>query len=141
MAYNQPKLCPNASWNPEAATFANSSIVGNHVRTIFINKDDAVFVGNRETKVISFWRNGSVDSTIAINTSACMLDGFAVAHDNTVWTQELMSTSSHFKHWTINGTLINSSVVPYLQSKFAQRPSLHGSFSEQSVDHSPYDEE
>ena len=47
VSYNQPDLCPSATWNPMSVTFANSSIVGTDVLGLFINKNNTIYVAER----------------------------------------------------------------------------------------------
>ena len=41
---NQPKFCPNASWNLNGSTLANSSLVGNTLRAFFINTTNTILI-------------------------------------------------------------------------------------------------
>ncbi len=48
VSYNQPKFCSNASWNPNAITFADNSTVGSQPYDIFINTKNTIYVANHE---------------------------------------------------------------------------------------------
>lgn len=39
---NFPTICTNASWNPNATTFTNSTIIGSNPYAIFINRNDTL---------------------------------------------------------------------------------------------------
>ncbi len=43
LSYNQPKLCPNSSWNPNATTFANFSTLGSQPFGIFVNTNNTIY--------------------------------------------------------------------------------------------------
>ncbi|CAF4098505.1 unnamed protein product [Adineta steineri] len=44
ISYNQPKFCSNATWNPNAITVANSTIVGVYPQGLFVNNNNTVYV-------------------------------------------------------------------------------------------------
>ena len=60
ISYNQPKLSPNASWNPNATTFANRSIVGLNPRGIFIDINDTIYVADSTNNRIQIWLGDSI---------------------------------------------------------------------------------
>ncbi|CAF4197112.1 unnamed protein product [Adineta steineri] len=63
ISYNQPKLCANATWNPTAITFANSTIVGSSPFGTFVNTKNSVYIANRISGTIAVWLNGSTTLT------------------------------------------------------------------------------
>ena len=69
MSYNQPKLCPNAIWNPAAATFADNRTVGADPQTIFIDTHNTVYTINYENSNILIWLEGSTSPTATIVTN------------------------------------------------------------------------
>jgi hypothetical protein len=70
LSYNQPKLCPNASWNPYATTFANNNTVGSYPVGIFVNTNNTVYVANRANGQILVWLNGSISPTTTVSTNS-----------------------------------------------------------------------
>jgi hypothetical protein len=70
LSYNQPKFCPNASWNPNATTFADNSIVGINTYGIFVNTNNTVYVANQANDQILVWLNGSINLTTTIFSSS-----------------------------------------------------------------------
>ena len=65
VSYNQPKFCPNASWNPNATTFANISTVGSNPFGIFVNTNNTVYATNQVNGLILVWLEGSINPSIA----------------------------------------------------------------------------
>ncbi|CAF4318626.1 unnamed protein product, partial [Adineta steineri] len=63
LSFNQPKFCPEATWNSDAITIANRSIAGPYPRAIFVNTNNTIYVANRETKRIVMWQDKSVTPT------------------------------------------------------------------------------
>jgi len=61
ISYNQPKFCPNASWDQNAVTFADSNLIGGNPWKVFITKNDTVYVANRVNKqIILFSQTNSI---------------------------------------------------------------------------------
>ena len=69
LSYNQPKLCPNATWNENATTFANSNITGTSAYAFFINTENIVYVVNYNNGQIHVWLNNSVSPDITLFTN------------------------------------------------------------------------
>ena len=66
VSYNQPKLCPNATWNPVAVTFAGNETVGaKSSQTIFIDTCNTVYTANFEKSTVQVWLEGSTTANSA----------------------------------------------------------------------------
>jgi hypothetical protein len=63
LSFNQPKFCPTASWNRNAITFANQSIVGSEPYSVFVNSNNTIYVANRENDIIYVWHENSSNPT------------------------------------------------------------------------------
>ncbi len=67
LSFNQPKFCPTASWNPNAITFANQSIVGSDPFSVFVDTNNTIYVANRENSTILVWHEDSINPTKIIS--------------------------------------------------------------------------
>ncbi|CAF4094913.1 unnamed protein product [Adineta steineri] len=67
IAYNLPKFCANATWNPAAITFANSTIVGAFPYGVFVNTNNTVYVADRLNNRVQIWANNSATPTSTIS--------------------------------------------------------------------------
>jgi len=56
-SYNQPKFCLNATWNPNATTLANRSIIGSSPYGMYIDKNNTIYAASQETGQILIWSN------------------------------------------------------------------------------------
>jgi sugar lactone lactonase YvrE len=65
--YNQPKFCPNASWNANAITFASISEVGQYPRGIFVDTNNTVYVADATNNRVQVWFNESINPTKTIS--------------------------------------------------------------------------
>jgi len=52
ISFNQPRFRPNATWNSNAMTFANETL-------IFINSNNSIYIPNQKTDEILIWYNGN----------------------------------------------------------------------------------
>jgi sugar lactone lactonase YvrE len=67
LLYNQPKICPFATWNPNAITFASIDTVGSNPIGIFIDSNNTVYVPNRDNSQIYTWTNNNINATKIIS--------------------------------------------------------------------------
>ena len=69
VSYNQPKLCPNATWDPVAIIFASNDTVGKEPQTIFVDNCDTVYTANYQNGIVKVWHGGSAMPTRTIMTN------------------------------------------------------------------------
>ncbi len=62
VSYNQPKLCPSATWNPNAKTLRDSGD-NSKFTSIFVNSNDTIYVGDAEYSEVLVWLNDDVSPT------------------------------------------------------------------------------
>ncbi len=55
VSYNQPNISSNATWNPNAITFADNNTIGQSPFDIFINTNNTIYVPNEQTGRIIIW--------------------------------------------------------------------------------------
>ena len=84
-SFNQPKLCPDASWNPNATTFANSTTVGSNPRALFVNTDNTVFVARSDYGQIVIWQTGNSTPTNINPTNALYPSSLFVTADDQIF--------------------------------------------------------
>ena len=107
LSCNQPKFSPNASWNPNATTFANSSVVGYNLYAIFVDTNNTVFATDGQNGRIIIWRNGSTSRTTNITTSLSYPYSLFVSSDDAIFV--VNDYSNHqVDRWTLNGTRLPS---------------------------------
>ena len=70
MPFNQPKLCPSATWNSSGITFADNITIGMNSRSVFIDANNTVYVTNFENGHIQVWLEGSPNVTGTIITNS-----------------------------------------------------------------------
>ena len=70
VSFNQPRLCPNATWNSNGITFADNSTLGPQPQSIFINTDNTVYTASFQNGLIHVWLEGSTSPTGTIMTNS-----------------------------------------------------------------------
>ena len=107
-SYNQPKLDSNATWDPDAVTFATNNTVGSHPYGIFINKNDTIYVANRQNGRIQIWMNDGISSSPrTISGPLKTPHSIFVTINNDIYVENMYSTYQIDK-WTLD---TNTSVV------------------------------
>jgi hypothetical protein len=61
VSYNQPKICSNATWNPNGITFVNISVIGGYPRGFFIDFNNRIFVAAHNISQILKWTENGID--------------------------------------------------------------------------------
>jgi hypothetical protein len=59
ISYNQPKICPNASWTASAVTFADNTTLGQSPFATFVNNNNTVYVSTQTNNSIIVWQQGN----------------------------------------------------------------------------------
>ena len=67
LSFHQAKFCPTATWSQHGIPFANQSIVGHHPLSILVDKNNTIYVANREHNTILVWHEGSSNPTNIIS--------------------------------------------------------------------------
>jgi hypothetical protein len=86
--YNRPKLCPNASWNLTAITFATITTVGVNPWGMFVDTDNTVYTANRQYGWVNIWLEGStaptrnISGNLSVPYSLFVTDTYDVYVDN-----------------------------------------------------------
>ena len=55
---NQPKFCPNSTWDPNGTTFAGRDRLAHHPRKVFITAENTTYVVSRNLHLVSVWFHG-----------------------------------------------------------------------------------
>ena len=66
VSFNQPKFCPNATWNENGTALADNNAIGSHPQAVFINTNNTVYAANYQDGRIHIWLEGSTNSTSII---------------------------------------------------------------------------
>ncbi|CAF1442425.1 unnamed protein product [Adineta steineri] len=107
VSFNQPKFSPCATWNITGITFSNSSAVGTNPGTVFIDKNDTIYVTDRTSNRVQVWQNGSKNVTRTISGGLNDSLGLFVSNNGDIYVDNGY-TNNQIDKWMINST--NSTV-------------------------------
>ena len=108
VSYNQPKFCSNATWNPDALTFANAAIIGAVPHTLYITTKNTIVVPRYDTGEILIWpNNATATPTTSISTRLSNPWSVFVTNDEEIFVTN-SDTNGQVDSWTLNGTQLFS---------------------------------
>jgi len=132
--YNQPKFCPNASWNANAITFASSSEVGQQPRGIFVDTNNTVYVADATNNRVQVWFNESTSPTKTISGGLSGPNAVFVATNGDIYVDNGLNNGRVDK-WTMDANTsvpamsVNSSCyglfVDINDTLYCSTPDLH----------------
>ena len=102
ITYNQPKLCSNAQWNPNAITFGNQSQSLAAAYGIFVDRNNTIYLSDKDNNRAHVWKEGSVYPIR--NLSGDIYNGFSifVASNDDIYVSN--GPSGRVDRWLVNAT-------------------------------------
>ena len=101
--YNQPKLCPNATWNPNAITFVNESMISTNTYDAFIDLNNTLYFASSNLNQVNVW---SYNNNTPIRTISAGLNGsrgIFVTNNGDIYVDNA-ADGGRVKKWTSNAT-------------------------------------
>ncbi|CAF1313923.1 unnamed protein product [Adineta ricciae] len=111
ISYNRPKLCANASWNANATTLTDSSLMGSIPTTVFVDTNNTVYVRDAYSQIIQMWFQSNITLTKNISQSSSYSYGLFVTSSGDIYSDNALR-SGEVSRWTINA----SNAVPAMYS-------------------------
>ncbi|CAF1579969.1 unnamed protein product, partial [Adineta steineri] len=102
ISYNLPKLCSNATWNPDAITVANSTSIGLYPQGLFVNINNTVYLSATSFNNILVLSEGSTSPQTYISYDLSGPGAMFVTVDGTVYVYNSANNGSIYK-WANNG--------------------------------------
>ena len=103
VSFNRPKLSACASWNSNAITFADSSIMLNEASDVFITTNNTVYATAFGLASALVWTEGSSNVTSALFGDLSYSHRIFVTSDGDVYADDAVSHSRVVK-WKLNAT-------------------------------------
>jgi hypothetical protein len=104
VSYNQPKLCPNASWNPNATTFASRGTTSSYSYSVFVNINNTIYVSDQQSNRIQVWLNGSISPTRTISSNVSYPYSLFVTTSGDIYVS-YGSSNGRVDKWTLNANI------------------------------------
>ena len=109
-SFNQPKLGPSATWNPNATTLVSGVLPNAEPTNIFVNKNNDVFVTARNLHRVQIYFNGNINTSTSISSGLQYPQGIFVTNNGDIYIDNGFS-HGRVEKWTlnaINGTTVMS---------------------------------
>ena len=102
-SFNQPKLCPSATWNPNATTFVNGIAFNAEPMGIFVNKNNDVYVTVTNLHQVQIFFNGNTTASTSISSGLQLPQGIFVTNNGDIYIDNGYS-NGRVEKWTLNAT-------------------------------------
>ncbi|CAF1401080.1 unnamed protein product [Adineta steineri] len=103
IAYNQPKFCANATWNPAAITFSNSTIIGTNAHGLFVDTNNTIYLADTANDRVLIWFNGSTTPTSIISGGLDLPYGLFITDNRDIYVDN-GNTNNRVDKWAFNST-------------------------------------
>ncbi|CAF1490343.1 unnamed protein product [Adineta steineri] len=101
--FNQPKFCPSTNWNPNAITFANTSIAGACSNVIFINKTNGIYITENCNSQVQVWVEGNMTPVRTMSFGLNQPQGLFVRTNDNVFIDNARY-NGRVEKWMLNST-------------------------------------
>ena len=108
--FNQPKLCPTATWDPNAITFVDSSIIGTNPYDFFMSTNNTIYLSDRGHDQVIVWVQGNSIPSRIISGGMSSPMGIFVSPRGDIYAGNDASYP-YVKRWTLTST--NSTIAMY----------------------------
>ena len=111
MSYNRPKLPACATWNPNAITFADNSVIVGSPRGIHVTTNNTVYVAGFGLTSVLMWPEGATVPTSTFFGDLIFSHGIFVTSEGDVYADD-GANHSRVQMWALNAS--NSTTVMYV---------------------------
>jgi hypothetical protein len=101
ISYNQPKLCPSATWNPDAITLSTGSTSLSTPMAIFVNSNNTIYVTYAKNNEVLVWQDDSVAPTRIISGIKSNFKSIFVTANGDIYLEN-DSPTGRVDKWSLN---------------------------------------
>jgi hypothetical protein len=102
-SYNQPKFSSCATWDPDAITIANQSLIGTMSHDVFVDINNTVYVSDIANNLVQVWFEESIIPTRTISGGLSSPYSIFATLNGDVYVDNGLSNGQVDK-WTLNAT-------------------------------------
>jgi sugar lactone lactonase YvrE len=85
ISYHKPRFSQCATWNPDAITFANESLIGSNPQNVFVDNNNALYLTDAENNRVLVWSHGSASPTRVLQSGLSTPEGLFVTMNEDVF--------------------------------------------------------
>jgi len=101
ISYNQPRFDPLTVWNSNGIILANDSIVGRNAFSIFIDRNDIIYIVGKTNEFICIRMNNSLNLITTISTNSSTQFAIFVSSNNEIYTSPV-NIANTVNKWTLD---------------------------------------
>ena len=105
VSYNQPNCCPNASWNPNAITFASQTTSGFNYVALYITTKNTLVVPHYASGQILIWHNATGTPTASIPAGLSTSYSVFVTNDDGIFVDNDVK-NGQLDRWTARDSIL-----------------------------------
>ena len=98
-SFNQPTLCPSATWNPVAVTIADNTTIQGYPNTIFLDQSNTIYLTTSAFAQIEVWTEGRWAQRKQVATGLNQSQGLVVSSTGDIFVDNGIS-QSRVERWT-----------------------------------------
>ncbi|CAF1361399.1 unnamed protein product [Adineta steineri] len=102
LSSNQPKFCPEATWNSSGTIFIANNTIKGYPDSIFITTNNSIYVVAQAIPQIYIWLNNSVNATIATTDTVPFPKTIFVQNDNELYIERGTLNKRTIEKWILN---------------------------------------
>ena len=84
-SFNQPTLCPSATWNPTATTIGDLTTIQGYPDTIFLDLNNSIYLTTSALSRVEVWTEGSWTQRRRIATGLNQSRGLVVSSEGEIF--------------------------------------------------------
>jgi hypothetical protein len=102
-SFNRLNVCPTASWDPQAVTFADNNTIGSYSNTISVTTNNTVFLATQTLNPILIWLEGQTAPSGTLSGNLSNPIGLFVSVTGDVYIDN-GGHNGRVEKWTSNAT-------------------------------------
>jgi hypothetical protein len=99
--FNQPILCPSATWSPDGITIANNTMIQGLPNTIFLDPNNSIYLTSTAMNRIEIWAEGNWAQRTYMATSLNQSQGLVISSVGDVFVDNGLS-QGRVERWAWN---------------------------------------
>ncbi|CAF0800963.1 unnamed protein product [Adineta steineri] len=102
LSFNQPKFCPEPTWNSNGTIFIANNTIKGYPDSIFVTTNNSIYVVAQAIPQIYIWLNNSVNSTITTTDTVPFPKTIFVQNDNELYIERGTFNKRTVEKWILN---------------------------------------
>ncbi|CAF1604320.1 unnamed protein product [Adineta ricciae] len=115
LSFNQPKLCPSATWNSFATTFVSKDAINGTPYFIFITTNNSIYVVDQSTSRIHIWSNDFTVPTITVSDKLISSKSLFVLNNNEIYIDK---SSGNNRQYFVEKFILDANISVFIMNTY-----------------------